>query len=105
MEFGAQVEERLLTGREMSRAICYWCSVQSELRQHRISRDKFKTAIDSNHHDADLYHFYNEYGARPPSDEMRASIHAHCIEQYRKPKKLPFVCQIYDMSKDKLGTG
>eukprot|EP00959_Pyramimonas_sp_CCMP1952_P164840 3445434-Pyramimonas_sp.AAC.1 len=37
MECGAQNEQRLLTGREMIRAICYWCSVRSELGQHRIS--------------------------------------------------------------------
>eukprot|EP00959_Pyramimonas_sp_CCMP1952_P209121 4374491-Pyramimonas_sp.AAC.1 len=42
IEFGAQAEERLLTGREMIRAICYWCSVRSEVGQHRISRDIFK---------------------------------------------------------------
>eukprot|EP00959_Pyramimonas_sp_CCMP1952_P254400 5313873-Pyramimonas_sp.AAC.1 len=42
MEYGAQNEERLLTGREMIRAICYWCSVRSELGQRRISRDIFK---------------------------------------------------------------
>eukprot|EP00959_Pyramimonas_sp_CCMP1952_P251297 5251858-Pyramimonas_sp.AAC.1 len=60
MEFGAQAEERLLTGRKMVRAICHWCSVRSELGQHRISRDIFKVVIDPNHPDADLYHFYNE---------------------------------------------
>eukprot|EP00959_Pyramimonas_sp_CCMP1952_P323702 6774814-Pyramimonas_sp.AAC.1 len=49
--------------------------------------------------------FTSSYGVRPPSDEMRASMHAHFIKQLRKPKKLSFVCQIYDMSKDKLGTG
>eukprot|EP00959_Pyramimonas_sp_CCMP1952_P291447 6096298-Pyramimonas_sp.AAC.1 len=42
MEYGAQNEEKLLTGREMIRAICYWCSVRSELGQDRISRDIFK---------------------------------------------------------------
>eukprot|EP00959_Pyramimonas_sp_CCMP1952_P245803 5137252-Pyramimonas_sp.AAC.1 len=88
MEYGAQNEERLLTGREMIRAICYLFSVRSELGQHRISRDIFKL-----------------YGARPPSDEMRASIHAHFIEQRRKPKNLDFACQLYDLSKDKLGEG
>eukprot|EP00959_Pyramimonas_sp_CCMP1952_P261248 5461912-Pyramimonas_sp.AAC.1 len=94
MEFGAQAEERLSTGRETIRAICYMCSVRSELGQHRISRDIFKVVIDPNHHDADLHHFYNEwtdayqqvYGDRPPSGEMRASIHAHFIEQRRQPK-------------------
>eukprot|EP00959_Pyramimonas_sp_CCMP1952_P366046 7666451-Pyramimonas_sp.AAC.1 len=59
MEFGAQAEERLLTGREMIRAICHLCSARSELGQHRISRDIFKVVIDPNHPDADLYHFYN----------------------------------------------
>eukprot|EP00959_Pyramimonas_sp_CCMP1952_P239437 5004145-Pyramimonas_sp.AAC.1 len=41
----------------------------------------------------------------PPSDEMRASIHARFIEQCRKPKKLEFICQLYDLSTDKLGEG
>eukprot|EP00959_Pyramimonas_sp_CCMP1952_P286242 5985664-Pyramimonas_sp.AAC.1 len=102
MEYGAQNEQRLLTGREMIRAICYWCSVRSELGQHRISRGIFKVVIDHNRPDADLYRFYNEwtdvyqqlYGLRPPSDEMRASIHAHFIEQCRKPKKFELVCQL-----------
>eukprot|EP00959_Pyramimonas_sp_CCMP1952_P192765 4030689-Pyramimonas_sp.AAC.1 len=49
--------------------------------------------------------FTNSYGVRPPSDEMRASVHAHLIEQRRKPKRLSFVCQTYDMFKDKVGTG
>eukprot|EP00959_Pyramimonas_sp_CCMP1952_P251720 5259495-Pyramimonas_sp.AAC.1 len=53
MEFGVQAEERLLTGREMIRAIYYWCSVRSELGQHRISRDIFKVVIDPDHPDAD----------------------------------------------------
>eukprot|EP00959_Pyramimonas_sp_CCMP1952_P221811 4637341-Pyramimonas_sp.AAC.1 len=69
--------------------------------------------MDPNKPDADLFRFYNEctyvyqqlYGVRPPSDEMRASIHAHFIEQCRKPKKLDFVCQVYDLSRDKLGEG
>eukprot|EP00959_Pyramimonas_sp_CCMP1952_P293926 6147270-Pyramimonas_sp.AAC.1 len=97
----------------MIRAICHWCSVRSELGQHRNSRDIFKVVIDPNHPDADLYHFCNEwtdvyqqlYGVRPPSDEMRASIRAHFVEQCRNPKQLAFVCQIYDMPKDRLGTG
>eukprot|EP00959_Pyramimonas_sp_CCMP1952_P031413 658780-Pyramimonas_sp.AAC.1 len=36
---------------------------------------------------------------------MRASIHAHFIEQCRKPSTLHFACQLYDMSKDKMGHG
>eukprot|EP00959_Pyramimonas_sp_CCMP1952_P273393 5714540-Pyramimonas_sp.AAC.1 len=78
-----------------------------------MSRDIFKVVIDPNKPDADLYHFYTEWtdvyqqlhGARPPSDEMRASIHARFIEQCRKLKKLDFVCQLYDLSKDRLGEG
>eukprot|EP00959_Pyramimonas_sp_CCMP1952_P369898 7747059-Pyramimonas_sp.AAC.1 len=31
MEFSAQTEGRLMTGREMVRSICHWCSVWSEL--------------------------------------------------------------------------
>eukprot|EP00959_Pyramimonas_sp_CCMP1952_P198686 4155799-Pyramimonas_sp.AAC.1 len=89
MECGAQNEKRPLTGREMKRAICHWCSVRSELGQHRISLDIFKQL----------------YGVRPPSDEMRASIRAHFIEQCRKPKKLELICQLYDLSTDKLGEG
>eukprot|EP00959_Pyramimonas_sp_CCMP1952_P250738 5241056-Pyramimonas_sp.AAC.1 len=42
MECVAQNEGRLLTGRELVRAICHWCSVRSELGQHRISRVIFK---------------------------------------------------------------
>eukprot|EP00959_Pyramimonas_sp_CCMP1952_P409061 8572462-Pyramimonas_sp.AAC.1 len=42
MECSAQNEGRLLTGREMVRAICHWFSVRSELGQRRISRDIFK---------------------------------------------------------------
>eukprot|EP00959_Pyramimonas_sp_CCMP1952_P016238 343533-Pyramimonas_sp.AAC.1 len=53
MEYSAQNEGRLLTGREMVRAICHWCSVRSELGQHRISRDIFKVVIDPNKPDAD----------------------------------------------------
>eukprot|EP00959_Pyramimonas_sp_CCMP1952_P030421 637534-Pyramimonas_sp.AAC.1 len=46
-------EGRLLTGREMVRAICHWCSVRSELGQHRISRDIFKVVMDPHKPDAD----------------------------------------------------
>eukprot|EP00959_Pyramimonas_sp_CCMP1952_P188059 3932334-Pyramimonas_sp.AAC.1 len=42
MEYSAQNEGGLLTGREMVRAICHWCSVRSELGQCRISQDIFK---------------------------------------------------------------
>ena len=72
----------------MIRAICVWCSVRSELGQHRICRDILKVQIDRQKPNEDLYRFYNElmevyqelYGARPPSDEMRAAIHAHFYE-------------------------
>eukprot|EP00959_Pyramimonas_sp_CCMP1952_P245850 5138317-Pyramimonas_sp.AAC.1 len=53
MEYSAQNEGRLLTGREMARAICHWCSVRSELGQRRISRDIFKVVIDPIKPDAD----------------------------------------------------
>eukprot|EP00959_Pyramimonas_sp_CCMP1952_P040189 840168-Pyramimonas_sp.AAC.1 len=46
MEFSAQAEGRLMTGREMGRGICHWCSGRSELGQHRISRDLVKVNID-----------------------------------------------------------
>eukprot|EP00959_Pyramimonas_sp_CCMP1952_P373283 7817263-Pyramimonas_sp.AAC.1 len=36
MEYAAQNEQRLLAGREMIRAMCYWRSVRSELGQHHI---------------------------------------------------------------------
>ena len=96
MDLAAIREHRMLKGREMIRAVCYWCSVRSELGQHRICRDIFKIVIDPHKPDADLYYFYDEwmkvylelYGVRPPSDEMRASIHAHFLEQCRKPSKL-----------------
>eukprot|EP00959_Pyramimonas_sp_CCMP1952_P446711 9353787-Pyramimonas_sp.AAC.1 len=113
MEYSAQNEGMPLTGREMVRAICRWCSAWSELGQHRISRDIFKVIIGPRKPGADLHRFYNEwtdvykqlYSAKPPSDEMRASIHAPSLEQCRKPSKLNFVCQSYAMSKDKMGHG
>eukprot|EP00959_Pyramimonas_sp_CCMP1952_P229202 4792383-Pyramimonas_sp.AAC.2 len=61
MEHGDHNGQRLLAGREMIRAICYWYSVRSEFGQHRISRGIFKVVIDPNLPDADLYHFYNEW--------------------------------------------
>eukprot|EP00959_Pyramimonas_sp_CCMP1952_P011348 238265-Pyramimonas_sp.AAC.1 len=36
---------------------------------------------------------------------MRASTHAHFIEQCRKPKKFELICQLYDLSTDKPGEG
>eukprot|EP00959_Pyramimonas_sp_CCMP1952_P160512 3357067-Pyramimonas_sp.AAC.1 len=97
MGYGAQNEERLLTRREMMRAICYWCSVRSELGQHRISRDICKNEW------TDVYQ--KLYGVRPPSDEMRASIHARFVEQCREHKKLDVVCRLYDLPRDKSGRG
>eukprot|EP00959_Pyramimonas_sp_CCMP1952_P430805 9022211-Pyramimonas_sp.AAC.1 len=97
----------------MIRAICYWCSVRSELGRRRMSRDIFKVVIDPNRPDAGLYRVYNEwtdvhqqlYGVRPPSDEMRASIHAPFVEQRRHSKKFDMICQLYDLSADKPGAG
>ena len=41
----------------------------------------------------------------PPTDGMRASIHAHFLEQCRKPNKLKPAMSFHDMSSDKSGTG
>eukprot|EP00959_Pyramimonas_sp_CCMP1952_P344463 7214518-Pyramimonas_sp.AAC.1 len=41
-----QIEGRLLTGREMLRALCVWCSVRSESGQHWICRDLLKLTVD-----------------------------------------------------------
>ena len=113
MEYERQLVGTLLTGREMIRAICVWCSVRSDLGQHRICRDILKVYIDRQKPDQDLYHFYNEwmevyqelYGARPPSDEMRAAIHTHFYEQLRCVPKLSQIIGWYDMCADKTGTG
>eukprot|EP00959_Pyramimonas_sp_CCMP1952_P210354 4402318-Pyramimonas_sp.AAC.1 len=84
-----QTEQRLSTGREMIRAICVWCSVRSESGQHWICRELFNASTDRQNPNQDRYYFYNEWmelrqelcGAREPSDEMKASIHAHFYEQ------------------------
>eukprot|EP00959_Pyramimonas_sp_CCMP1952_P014744 312368-Pyramimonas_sp.AAC.1 len=68
----------------MIRAICVWCSVRSESGQHWICCDLFKITTGRQKPNQDLYNFYNEWmkrdqelhGAREPSDEMKASIHA-----------------------------
>eukprot|EP00959_Pyramimonas_sp_CCMP1952_P394025 8256121-Pyramimonas_sp.AAC.1 len=73
----------------MTRAICVWCSVRSESGQHWICRDLFKLTIGRQKPDQDLHYFDSEwmeryqelYGAREPSDEMKASIHARFYEQ------------------------
>eukprot|EP00959_Pyramimonas_sp_CCMP1952_P064371 1344377-Pyramimonas_sp.AAC.1 len=39
MEHSCQIEGRLLTGREMMRAVCVLCSVRSKCGQHCICRD------------------------------------------------------------------
>eukprot|EP00959_Pyramimonas_sp_CCMP1952_P442019 9253199-Pyramimonas_sp.AAC.2 len=46
VEHSCQIEERLLMGREMIRAICVWCSVRSETGRHWICRDLFRINID-----------------------------------------------------------
>eukprot|EP00959_Pyramimonas_sp_CCMP1952_P299847 6271716-Pyramimonas_sp.AAC.1 len=53
VEFSARNEGRLMTGREIVRANCHWCSVRSELGQHRISRGLFKVIIDPRKPDVD----------------------------------------------------
>eukprot|EP00959_Pyramimonas_sp_CCMP1952_P071614 1495556-Pyramimonas_sp.AAC.1 len=54
MEHSCQIEGRLLTGREMMRAMCAWCSARSESGQHWIWRDLFKLTIDRQKPDQDL---------------------------------------------------
>eukprot|EP00959_Pyramimonas_sp_CCMP1952_P035025 733287-Pyramimonas_sp.AAC.1 len=101
MEHSCQIEGRLLTGREMMRAICAWCPVRSESGQHWICRDLFKLTIDRLNYDQDLYYFYSEWmerhqelhGAREPSDEMKVSIHAHFYEQIRQGPRLEYAMQ------------
>ena len=81
--------------------------------QHRICRDILKVYIDRQKPNEDLYHFYNEwmdvyqelYGARAPSDEMRAAIHTHFYEQLSCVPKLSQIIGWYNMSCDKTGHG
>eukprot|EP00959_Pyramimonas_sp_CCMP1952_P425790 8918566-Pyramimonas_sp.AAC.1 len=113
MEHSRQIEGRLLAGREMKRAICVWCSVRSESGQHWRCRDLFKLTIDRHEPNQDLYHFYSEwmrryqelYSAREPSDEMKASLHAHFYEQIRQVPRLEYAMQWYEFSTDPPGTG
>eukprot|EP00959_Pyramimonas_sp_CCMP1952_P234059 4891051-Pyramimonas_sp.AAC.1 len=108
-----QIEGRLPTGQEMMRAICVWCSVRSESRQRWTCRDFFNLTIDDRQKpNQDLYYFYSElmeryqdlYGAREPSDEMKASMHAHFYEQIRQVPRLEYAMQWYELSTDPLGT-
>eukprot|EP00959_Pyramimonas_sp_CCMP1952_P318587 6666113-Pyramimonas_sp.AAC.1 len=101
MEHSCQLEGRLLTGREILRAICAWCSARSESGPRWICRDLFKLTIDGRKPDPDLYYFYSEWmerhqelhGAREPSHEMKASIHAHFYEQIRQVPRLRYATQ------------
>eukprot|EP00959_Pyramimonas_sp_CCMP1952_P181297 3790828-Pyramimonas_sp.AAC.1 len=112
-EHSCQTEGRLLTDREMMRAICVWCSVRSESGQRWICRNLFKQTIDRQKPNQDLRHFYSEwmeryralYGAREPSDEMNASIHAHLHDQMRQVSRLEYAMQWYELSTDPPGTG
>eukprot|EP00959_Pyramimonas_sp_CCMP1952_P215222 4503209-Pyramimonas_sp.AAC.1 len=45
------------------------------------------------------------YGARGPSDELKASIHAHCYEQIKQVPRLEVIMQWYELSTDPPGTG
>eukprot|EP00959_Pyramimonas_sp_CCMP1952_P230675 4822616-Pyramimonas_sp.AAC.1 len=113
MEHSCQIEGRLLTGREMIRAICVRCSVRSESGQHWICRDLFKLTTDRHKPKQDLHHFYSEwmerhqefYGAKESSDEMKASIHAHFYKQIRQVPRLEYAMQWYELSTDPPGTG
>eukprot|EP00959_Pyramimonas_sp_CCMP1952_P399325 8367059-Pyramimonas_sp.AAC.1 len=60
MEHSRQIEGRLLTGREMARVICVWCSVRSESGQHWICRGLFKLTTDRQNPDQDMYCFYRK---------------------------------------------
>eukprot|EP00959_Pyramimonas_sp_CCMP1952_P000641 12391-Pyramimonas_sp.AAC.1 len=79
----SHIEGRLITGREMVRAICVWCSVRSERGQHWMRRDLYRITIDRQKPYQDVHHCYSAWmeryqelhGAREPSDEMKASMH------------------------------
>eukprot|EP00959_Pyramimonas_sp_CCMP1952_P307226 6430296-Pyramimonas_sp.AAC.1 len=45
------------------------------------------------------------YGAREPSDEMKASIRAHFYEQIRQVPRREYAMQWYELSTDPPGTG
>eukprot|EP00959_Pyramimonas_sp_CCMP1952_P152791 3196729-Pyramimonas_sp.AAC.1 len=45
------------------------------------------------------------HGAREPSDEMKASMHAHFYELIRQAPRLEHATQWYELSKDPPGTG
>eukprot|EP00959_Pyramimonas_sp_CCMP1952_P442018 9253199-Pyramimonas_sp.AAC.1 len=45
------------------------------------------------------------YGAREPSDEMKASIHAHFYEQIKELPRLEAIVQWYELSTTPPGTG
>eukprot|EP00959_Pyramimonas_sp_CCMP1952_P211671 4429568-Pyramimonas_sp.AAC.1 len=45
------------------------------------------------------------FGAREPSDEMKASIHAHFYEHIRQVPRLEYAMQSYELSTDAAGTG
>eukprot|EP00959_Pyramimonas_sp_CCMP1952_P328520 6877639-Pyramimonas_sp.AAC.1 len=45
------------------------------------------------------------YGAREPSVEMKASMHAHFYEQSRQVPRLEYAMQWYELSTDPPGTG
>eukprot|EP00959_Pyramimonas_sp_CCMP1952_P322188 6741808-Pyramimonas_sp.AAC.1 len=45
------------------------------------------------------------YGAREPSDEMKASMHAHFYEQIRQVPRLDYAMQWHELSTDLPVTG
>eukprot|EP00959_Pyramimonas_sp_CCMP1952_P317710 6649535-Pyramimonas_sp.AAC.1 len=49
--------------------------------------------------------YQKKYGARGPSDEIKASIHAHFYEQIRQVPRLEYAAQWYELPADPLGTG
>eukprot|EP00959_Pyramimonas_sp_CCMP1952_P335178 7018355-Pyramimonas_sp.AAC.1 len=113
MVHSCQIDGRPLAGREMIPAICVGCSVRSESGQRWRCRDLFKLTIGRQKPDQDLFYFYSEwmeryqelYGAREPSDEMKASMHAQFYEQIRQVPRLQSAMQWYELSTDPPGTG
>eukprot|EP00959_Pyramimonas_sp_CCMP1952_P245582 5132924-Pyramimonas_sp.AAC.1 len=79
----------------------------------RTCRALFKLTVDRRKPNQDLSHFYSErmeryqelHGARGPSDEMKASIHAHFYEQIRQVPRLKYATQWRELSTDPPGTG
>eukprot|EP00959_Pyramimonas_sp_CCMP1952_P003010 62217-Pyramimonas_sp.AAC.1 len=92
MEHSCQIDGASPSGSRDDAGNVRWCSVRSESGRRWICLDLFKLTIDRQKPNQDLYHFHSErmeryqelYGAREPSDEMKASVHAHFYEHIRQ---------------------